>query len=397
MSIRLALILTPLALIASCGSEDNTDSDAGTAVRGVTDTEIVIGSQNDLSGPTALLGTDAVNGMRLRFEEINDAGGIYGRQIRLIVEDAQYQVPRAIQATNKLVNRDNIFAMLMGMGTPMNNAIMQTLFDAGVPNLFPISGGRQMVVPFRRMLFTARGIYYDEIRAGIRYFVEERGAESICVMYQDSDYGQETLEAARDQTEAMGMTVTEITAHKATDTEFTAAVLRLRNAGCDTVMMGTINRDTILIFEAARKIGWTDVSFVGQNASYNKSIAATGSGAAEGYFAFVHIAALYEGDEMTPEVARWYQSYTERFGSEPGYVGIEGYRNAGILIDALEIAGPDLTVDGLMAALESMTNYEDIFGYRLTFGPDDHKGVDESVLTTVVDGRWVTLEESIRY
>ena len=397
MSGKLASILFSLPLMAACGGGDSADNAVGAPVRGVTDTEIVIGTQNDLSGPAGLLGAEAVNGARLRFEEANAAGGIHGRQIRFIVEDAQYQIPRAIQATNKLVNRDNIFAMLLSMGTPMNNAVMETLFEAGVPNLFPISGARQMVEPFRPMMFTARGIYYDEIRAGIRYFVEERGAQSICVMYQDTDYGQEILEAAQDQTEAMGMSVTEVTAHRPTDTEFTAAVLRLRNAGCDTVMMGTINRDTILIFEAARKMGWTDVSFVGQNASYNKAIAATASRAAEGYYAFVHIAAIYGNDEMTREVARWYRSFTDRFGSEPGYPAIEGYRNAGILVDALEMAGRDLSADGLMAALESMTDYVDIFGYRLTFGPDDHKGVDESVLTTVVDGRWVTLEESIRY
>ena len=395
MSAKPAPVLVSLALMAACGG--GTDNTAGVPVRGVTGTEIVIGSQNDLSGPAGFLGADAVNGARLRFEEVNAAGGIHGRQIRFIVEDAQYQIPRAIQATNKLVNRDNIFAMLMSMGTPMNNAVMDTLFEAGVPNLFPISGARQMVEPFRPMMFTARGIYYDEIRAGVRYFVEERGAESICVIYQDTDYGQEILEAAQDQTEAMGMTVTEVTAHRPTDTEFTAAVLRLRNAGCDTVMMGTINRDTILIFEAARKMGWTDVSFVGQNAAYNKAIAATASGAAEGYYAFVHIAAIYPDDEMRPEVARWYRSFTERFGAEPGYPAIEGYRNAAILVDALELAGRDISAEGLIAALESMTDYEDIFGYRLTFGPDDHKGVDESVLTTVVDGRWVTLEESIRY
>ena len=397
MSAKLVPVLVSLSLMAACGGGDGTDNTAGVPARGVTDTEIVIGSQNDLSGPAGLLGAEAVNGARLRFEEVNAAGGIHGREIRFVVEDAQYQIPRAIQATNKLVNRDNIFAMLLSMGTPMNNAVMETLFEAGVPNVFPISGARQMVVPFRPMMFTARGIYYDEIRAGVRYFVEERGAQSICVMYQDTDYGQEILEAAQDQTEAMGMSVTEVTAHRPTDTEFTAAVLRLRNAGCDTVMMGTINRDTILIFEAARKMGWTDVSFVGQNASYNKAIAATASGAAEGYYAFVHIAAIYGEDEKSPEVARWYRSFTERFGSEPGYPAIEGYRNAGILVDALEMAGRDLSADGLMAALESMTDYEDIFGYRLTFGPDDHKGVDESVLTTVVDGRWVTLEESIRY
>ena len=44
-----------------------------------------------------------------------------------------------------------------------------------------------------------------------------------------------------------------------------------------------------------------------------------------------------------------------------------------------------------------MSEYKDIFGYRMTFGPDDHKGVDESVLMMVQDGRWVLLEESISY
>jgi branched-chain amino acid transport system substrate-binding protein len=395
MSKLLTVVSSSIVFAAGCSAPSS--DGGGSAVRGVTDTEIVIGSQNDLSGPVGLLGLDAVNGARLRFEEANAAGGVHGRQIRFIVEDAQYQVPRAIQATNKLVNRDNIFAMILNMGTPMNNATMQTLFDAGVPNLFPISGARQMVEPFRPMMFTARGIYYDEARAGVRYFVEELGAENVCVMYQDTDYGQEVLEAVHDQLEAMGMATAAETSHQPTDTEFTAAVLRLRNASCNAIVLGTINRDTILIFETARKMGWNDVVFGGVNASYNRTIAAVESGAAEGYYAFVHIAVPYADDDMTPEVARWFRSYTDRFGVEPGYPAVEGYRNAGLLVDALEIAGRDLTVDAVIAALESMTDYRDIFGYQLTFGPGDHKGVDQSALMTVRDGRWVKLEESVTY
>lgn len=391
---KILAVSLAISLLSSCAGE----SDEGTStVNGVSDSEIVIGSFADLSGPAALLGLDAVNGARLRFDEINAAGGIHGRKIRFIVEDTQYQLPKAIQAVNKLVNRDKIFAMFLGLGTPMNNAVMQTLFDANVPNIFPISGGRQMVVPFRPLMFTARGVYYDEIRAGVRYFVEERGAESICVMYQDSDYGNEILDAATDQAAEMGVEIAAVSGHKATDTEFTASVLRVRNSGCKTVMLGTIYKDTILIFEAARKIGWDDVSFVGQNASYSRAVASAESGAAEGYYAFVHIAVVYGDDDMSEEVARWYKSYTDTFGGEPGYAAVEGYRNADILGVALQNAGRELDVDALIGGLEAMTDYEDIFGYHLTFGPDDHKGVDESILMTVKDGRWVRLEESIRY
>lgn len=380
--------------MSACGGGAD---DAESTVNGVSEAEIIIGTFADLSGPAALLGVAAVNGARLRFDEINEAGGVYGRKIRFIAEDTQYQLPKAIQAVNKLVNRDKIFAMFLGLGTPMNNAVMQTLFDANVPNIFPISGGRQMVEPFRPMMFTARGVYYDEIRAGVRYFVNERGTKSICVMYQDSDYGNEILDAARDQAAEMGIEVAAISGHKATDTEFTASVLRVRNSGCKTVMLGTIYKDTILIFEAARKIGWDDVAFVGQNASYSKAVASAESGAAEGYYAFVHIAVLYGDSDMSPEVARWYKSYVETYGRTPGYAAIEGYRNADALLVALQNAGPDLDVEALIAGMEAMSDYEDIFGYHLSFGPDDHKGVDESILMTVKDGRWVRLDESIRY
>ena len=76
---------------------------------------------------------------------------------------------------------------------------------------------------------------------------------------------------------------------------------------------------------------------------------------------------------------------------------MEGYPAADLLVRALEDAGPDLTRAGLIAALEGITEYQGIFGYNLAFGKDDHKGVSESVLSVVRNGRWETLAESISY
>ncbi|MFQ5983720.1 MAG: ABC transporter substrate-binding protein, partial [Woeseiaceae bacterium] len=75
--------LATAALTSACG-----DGSAPEAVRGVTDTEIVLGSHTDLSGPVAILGVDGANGARMRFEEANEAGGIHGRKIRFIIEDS---------------------------------------------------------------------------------------------------------------------------------------------------------------------------------------------------------------------------------------------------------------------------------------------------------------------
>lgn len=89
---------------------------------GVTDTEIVVGTVTDLSGVTAIQGVNNANAIRLLFDEANAKGGINGRKIRYIVEDSQYQVPRAVQAMNKLLNNDKVFMTLQDGGTPMNNA-----------------------------------------------------------------------------------------------------------------------------------------------------------------------------------------------------------------------------------------------------------------------------------
>jgi len=400
MNRLIAVSTLTLFLVTACGGGE-TESSApasASAVNGVTDTEIVIGTHGDLSGPVALLGTAAVNGARMRFDEANEAGGIHGRKIRFVVEDAQYQVPRAIQAANKLINRDKIFAMLLGMGTPMNNAIMPMLFEKGIPNLFPISGARSMVEPFKKLQFTGRGIYYDEIRAGAKYFIEEKGTSTPCIVYQDTDFGQEALDGARDQLAAMGMEAAAVSAHKPTDTEFTSTILRLRNAGCDLVLMGTIHKDTILIFETARKLGWEDVTWVGTNASYNQAVAELDSGAAEGYTAFVHMAAFYRDDPgLKPELAEWWDAYVEKFGIDPEYAAMEGYRNADLVVKALENAGPELNHENLVAGMEAITEYTDIFGYKLSFSPQDHKGVKKSARVTVMNGRWQTASDAVSY
>ncbi len=391
------LLLVSLFALASCGGDSTLETSAvSETTQGVSDSEIILGSHTDLSGPVAIWGVGSINGARMRFEEANEAGGVHGRQIKFVVEDTQYQIPRAIQAANKLINRDKVFAMVLALGTPTNNAVLTQQLKAGIPNMFPLTGARSMVEPYHDLKFAQRGIYYDEIRAGVKYFLEEMGKEKPCVIYQDTDYGQEILEGAEDQLKEMGQALVGVSAHKPTESEFTAAIIRLRNAQCDVVFMGTIHRDTILILEAARKMKF-DVVFVGNNAAYGQVIAEQESGSGEGYHAFVHMAKLYKEDGLSDKVVRWWDRYEARFNVEPGIPAMEGYRAADLVVTALENAGPDLDKAGFLAATEAITDYQDIFGYQIQFGPGDHKGVSESLLSVVEDGKWKTLATAISY
>ena len=363
--------------------------------RGVSPTEIVLGTHTDLSGPAATYGVSGSNAVKMRFDEANEAGGIHGRKIRLIVEDTQYQVPRAVQAATKLINRDHIFAMVAALGTPMNNAVFKEQFDAGVPSLFPFSAARSMYLPFHRLKFYSAASYVDQVRAGIKYFVQEKGKKAVCAMYQDTDFGKEVLDGIQMQVDEMKLKLVEVATHKPTDQDFTAEITKLKTAGCDLVVLGTIVRDSIVPYATARKIGWTEADFLGSAATYDMFVAAAQGGVTEGLYAMGLTDMPYR-DSLSPVAQGWFDRYKERFKVEPNIGAVYGYVSADLTVLGLERAGSDLTLDSLIAGLESITGYHDIFnGPEQNFGPDKHQGASSSFLAVVKDGRWVRLTDPL--
>src|SRR6266436_172896 len=365
--------------------------------RGVTPTEIVLGMHTDLSGPAATYGVSSSNAVKMRFDEVNEKGGIYGRKIKLIVEDTQYQVPRAVQAGAKLINRDRIFAMVAGLGTPMNNALFKDQIEAGVPNLFPLSAARSMFEPFNRLKFYGAATYVDQVRAGINYFVTKKGKKSVCAMYQDTDFGKEVMDGIQMQVDKMKIKLAETTTHKPTDQDFTAQITKLKAAGCDLVVVGTIVRDSIVPYATARKIGWTDVDFLGSAASYDLVVAAAQGGVTEGFYAMGLTDMPYR-DTLSPAAQAWFDRYKDRYKIEPNIGAVYGHVAADLTVVALEKAGKDLTLDSFVKALESIKSYKDIFnGPEASFGPDKHQGANSSFLAVVKGGRWVRVTDPLSF
>lgn len=365
--------------------------------RGVSKTEIVLGMHTDLSGPAATYGVSSSNAVKLRFDEVNAGGGIHGRKLKLIVEDTQYQVPRAVQAGNKLISRDKIFAMVAPLGTPMNNALFKDQFEAGVPNLFPLSAARSMYEPFHKLKFYGAASYVDQIRAGINYFVTQKGKKALCAMYQDTDFGKEVLDGVTQQAEKMKIKVVETVTHKPTDQDFTAQITKLKTAGCDLVAIGTIVRDSIVPYATARKIGWTDVDFLGSAATYDLFVAAAQGGVTEGLYAMGLTDMPYR-DTLSPVAQGWFDRYKERYKAEPNIGAIYGHVAADLTVMGLDRAGPNLTTDSFVKGIEGIKNYRDIFnGPEANFGPDKHQGANSSFLAVVKNGRWVRLTDPLLF
>ncbi len=362
---------------------------AGTALaaqQGVTDTQIVVGTTADLSGVTAVQGVNNANAVRMVFDETNANGGVNGRKIHYVVEDMQYQVPRAVQAINKLLNLDRVFFTVVDGGTPMNNAEMPMQFAKNVANIFPLTAARSMYEPYNPLKFALFASYYDQMRSGLKYFVEQRHISHPCVMYQDTDFGRDVLAGVQAEAKSLGIPIVATTAHRPTDTDFNSNLAKLRDAGCDWVGVGSIVRDSIDIMSQARKINWS-VPFVGQSASYDTTVATAPGGVADGFYSMSPSLYAYP-DDPRPAVRAFFKDYKARFGIEPNYLGETGYSAAQMVLIGLKNAGKDLTTASLIKGLEAIHNYTDIFGTTYSFGPDQHHGETTSYLSVIHDGRW---------
>ena len=349
----------------------------------------------DLSGVAATYGVSSSNGVKMRFEEVNAAGGVHGRKLRVIVEDQAYQVPKAVQACNKLINRDKVFAFVAPLGTPMNNACFKDQFAAGVPNLFPLSAARSMFEPYEKLKFYGAASYVDQIRSGIEYFVKTKGKKAVCVMYQDTDFGKEILIGAELQTKKLNIKLVEAVGHKPTDQDFTASLTKLKGAGCDLIAMGTIVRDSIVPYTAARKMGWTNVDFLGSAAAYDLIVAAAPG--MEGFYG-MGLTEMPYADSSIANVRSFVESYKTKYKIDPNIGAVYGYVAADLSVNGLAAAGANLTTDSFIGGLESIKGYKDMFnGPAVTFGPNIRQGASSSFLAVAKGGRWTRVTEPLGF
>ncbi|AHD10969.1 ABC transporter substrate-binding protein [Phaeobacter gallaeciensis] len=358
--------------------------------QGVSDSEIVLGSVNDLSGIFAAVGVPAVNGANLRFEEANANGGVHGRQIRFVVEDNGYQIPRAMQGYNKLLNRDQVFAMLLSLGTPMNIAGFKLLDPKGIPNISPLTAARQMLQDPVDNKFIGFSSYYDQVQAGVSYLAEEFDAKEVCSMYIPSDFGKEIKEGSADIAANLGLRFAAETTHKPDELDFVGSLTKLKAEGCDVVTMALGVRQGITVVGTAKKLGWTDVKFLNTSAGFLEVVAAVPGGVTDGLYAAAGWADLIaRADDEVP--AKFMADYEAKFGQPAGGFAMLGYSAANTVVNALEAAGPELTHESFIKGMESLDFFDALTDTQITYGPDDHRGADVIVISVVENGIWKEL------
>ena len=381
-----SLAFTALALLGTAHAQ---------APQGVSKTEITIGTIQDLSGPIAALGKQARNGMQLRVDEINEQGGIAGRKLKLLVEDAGYDPKRAVLAAQKLVNQDKIFLMAGHVGTAHNNAAMPVQFEKNIINFLPITAAREMYEPFHKLKYSFAATYFDQIRLALPKLVKERGAKKVCTMYQDDEFGLEVMRGAEAALKAMNMELVEKTSYKRGATDFSSQVAKMKAGGCDLVVMGTIIRETIGGIAEARKTGFNP-TFLGSSASYTDLIHKLGGKPMDGLYATMTAVHPYL-DEASQPLRFWANKYKTKFSEDPTVFSVYGYLIVDVFAKAAQKAGTNLSTESFIKAMDTMTIEPDMFGSPLTtYTATKRLGNDLSRLSQITDGRWKVVSDYVK-
>ena len=359
------------------------------AEEGVTDTEIVLGSHMDVSGPGGAWGTLVKRGLDMKANEINEKGGIYGRKIRVVVGDIQYDPKKAIMVTNKMINIDKVFAFICNLGSACGLATRPIIERKKIPQMFPLSASTKLFDPFNRYTFGGFTPAYDEGRAMIKYFVEDKKYNRIGIFCQDDEMGATLVSAVEDQLATYNLKPIAIETYKRGATDFSSQIAKLKKADVQLIALGTVLRETVGAWKEAKKIGWeVDMCGLKQTmTAYVPMLCKEAGVSPEGLYATSITPFVYK-DSPRPQVREWWKNYMALYGKPPDQPVLYGPLALYYFQLAAEKAGPDLTREKFVDALDTFRNVEDpVFGsIPFSFTKTNHQGMTGIILQQYRNG-----------
>ena len=351
---------------------------ASAAETGVDAGFVTIGQSAALSGPAQELGSEMRLGAQTYFNLVNQAGGVFGRQIKLVSLDDGYEPDRAVANTKKLISEDKVFALFGYIGTPTSNAALPIFTEAKVPFFGAFTGAESLRNPLNRYIFNIRASYFDETEKIIEQ-VTSVGGKNIAVFYQDDAYGKAGLAGVERALAKRSLKITSTGTIERNTVKVEAAVASLVPKQPDAIVMISAYKSIAAFVKAAKKAGYTgqfhNVSFVGSRALADEL-------AAQGHGVVISQVVPFPFTPSLPIVAEYQKALKASGSSQPSFTSLEGFIAARVFVEGLKRAGKDLTREKLITALESMNN-ADIGGFNINFSPKSHNGSSFVELTMI--------------
>ncbi len=382
-------------------SKEGTGTEPAPAVRptltatapGVTATDITLGISAPFSGPAKELGRGMQIGIESYLNHLNEtAGGIHGRKLKLQALDDGYEPKRCAETMKEMIDQRPVFAFVGNVGTPTAEVAVPLALEHKRLFFGAFTGASLLRRdPPDRYVFNYRASYAEETAAIVHYLLNVHKVlpEQIAVFAQEDGYGDAGFNGVAKALRKRGFDTDRILrlSYQRNTMDLDAAVSALlkRKEQIKAVVMVPTYRPAAAFIKRVKDGGmnpiFSSVSFVGSNA-LAEALKELGPKYAEGVI-ITQVVPFY--GSSASGVLEYRERLAKYFSAEqPGFVSLEGYVAAKVLCTALEKAGPELTTERLIEALEAINGLDFSIGTKISFGPSEHQG-SHRVWATVLD------------
>jgi ABC-type branched-subunit amino acid transport system substrate-binding protein len=358
-------------------------SERAPTVRGVTDNEIRFGISAPFTGSAKELGNQMKLGVQTAFNLINDAGGIHGRQLKLVTADDGYEPTRTAETMQQLYEKEQVFGFTGNVGTPTAVVGLPYALERKMLFFGAFTGASLLRRdPPDRYVFNYRASYAEETDAVVRYLVKVRGLrpDQIAVFAQQDAYGDSGFAGVAKAMRALGggdeSAILRLNYKRNTvDVDDAVARLRAHKIPIKAIVMVPTYRAAAKFIEKTRDLYptmiYTNVSFVGSTALADE-LMLLGPRYANGVIVTQVVPAV---DSYASTVLKYKTALAKYFpGAPPDYVSLEGYVAGSVLLEGLKRVGPQLDTEKLVEALETVRDFDMGLGALISFGPTEHQG-----------------------
>jgi ABC-type branched-subunit amino acid transport system substrate-binding protein len=309
----------------------------------------------------------------------------------LLTVDDGYEPERSVSATRQLIERDGVFAIIGPVGTPTSKAAQPLAEASGVPFIGPFTGAGFLRDPALKTVINVRASYDEETEAWIKHLTEDTGARKIAILYQDDSFGQAGLAGVEKALAKRGMELAAKGSYPRNTTAIKTALLDIRKATPDAVVMVGAYAPCAEFIRMARKLKldatFVNISFVGSDA-LARELGADGAGVV------VSQVVPVPDDTSIPIVASYRAALARgNPNAKPGFVSLEGYVTGRLMVEALKAMPGEPSRAALLETVLKRGDF-DIGGLRLLYGPGDNQGSDKVFMTVIQpDGSFIAVEK----
>jgi branched-chain amino acid transport system substrate-binding protein len=355
---------------------------------GVTKDTITLGMFGFYTGAGSTYGTGARDGAMMAINEANAAGGIHGRKLKVLIEDDRSTPAGSIAAARKLIYSDKVFALINQGGSNPFVATLPLLKEANVPVVCQMPSSPKVTRPFHKTIFRA-GSFNDQLQGWLiaDFVMQQLKPARVGVLAQSDDYGKVGAQYVTERLQAQYKTVpVAVVEHDRDATDLSAQILKLKEAKADVVILYTYLRPAAIYMRQARELG-LGAKIVGSVGAGQRVTVSLAGDDAEGAMFFTYLPILEESDDsrMVAFTKRWKAAYPNVIDpGRPGLPDILGYVATKLYIKALDAAGPDLTREGLVEALETSREFsQDGLMMPITFTATNHDGMSQGTFFVI--------------